>query len=122
MAATLPKTSGGASTTMGLFSALAKQGLGGAKKSSTNADDLGSPGKSPKKQSMPAPEDGAPTKLELILNNALKKRMGMDYLSERSGIDMRKYSKDYLSHKLDTYKTKQKKTVLTRQDLIEFAQ
>ena len=55
---------------------------------------------------MPAAEDGAPSKLELILNNALKKRMGMDYLSERSGIDMRKYSKDYLSHKLDTYKTK----------------
>jgi hypothetical protein len=105
MAATLPKTSG-APTTMGLFSALTKQGLGGAKKSSTNADDVGSPGKSPKKQSMPAAEDGAPSKLELILNNALKKRMGMDYLSERSGIDMRKYSKDYLSHKLDTYKTK----------------
>lgn len=48
MAATLPKTSG-APTTMGLFSALTKQGLGGAKKSSTNADDAGSPGKSPKK-------------------------------------------------------------------------
>ena len=120
MAATLPKTSG-APATMGLFSALAKQGLGGAKKSSTNADEVGSPGKSPKKQSMPTADDGSPTKLELLLNNALKKRMGMDYLSERSGIDMRKYSKDYLSHKLDQYKTKQKKTVLTRQDLIEFA-
>jgi hypothetical protein len=120
MAATLPYPSG-APATMGLFSTLAKQGLGGAKKSSTNADEVGSPGKSPKKQSMSKVDDGSPTKLELILNNALKKRMGMDYLSERSGIDMRKYSKDYLYHKLDLYKTKQKKTVLTRQELIEFA-
>jgi hypothetical protein len=39
---------------------------------------------------MPA-EEGS-NKLELILNTALKKRMGMDYLSERSGLDMRKFS------------------------------
>ena len=106
MAATLPKNTG-APTTMGLFSALAKQGLGGGpKKSSTNVTEADSPGKFQKKQSLPAHEDGSPTKLELILNTAMKKRMGMDYLSERSGLDMRKYSKDFLSHKLDKYKTK----------------
>jgi hypothetical protein len=67
-------------------------------------------------------EGGNPNKLELILNTALKKRMGIDYLSERSGIDMRKYSNEYILMKLERYKNKNKKTVLTRSDLIEFAE
>lgn len=53
-------------------------------------------------------------KLELILNHGLKKKMGMDYLSERSGIDMRKYTHDYILHKLDKYKTRTKKTIINR--------
>jgi len=75
------------------------------KKSTTNAEEQpGSPGKSPKKQSMPA-EEGT-NRLELILNTALKKRMGMDYLSERSGLDMRKFTKEYISHRLERFKNK----------------
>jgi hypothetical protein len=106
---------------MGLFAALQKQGVG-MKKSTTNADEANmpsSPGKSPKKSSMPA-EDGG-NKLELILNNALKKRMGMDYLSERSGLDMRKFTQEYVSHRLERFKSKIKKSILTRSELIEFA-
>jgi hypothetical protein len=68
---------------------------------------------------MPA-EDGG-NKLELILNNALKKRMGMDYLSERSGLDMRKFTQEYVSHRLERFKSKIKKSILTRSELIEFA-
>jgi len=46
-----------------------------------NADEAvgpKSPGKSPKKSSQAIDENGG-NKLELILNNAFKKRMGMDY-------------------------------------------
>jgi hypothetical protein len=59
--------------------------------------------------------------IEDLLGGALKKKMGMDYLSERSGIDMRIYTKDYINHRLERFKKKQKKEVLTRTDLIEFA-
>lgn len=69
-----------------------------------------------------APEENGATKLELILNTAIRKRMGIDYLSERSGIDMRRYSKEYVLMKLERFKNKNKKAVLTRQDLIDFAQ
>lgn len=61
------------------------------------------------------------SKLEYILNVGLKKRMGMDYISERSGIDMRKFTPEYIHHKLDKYKARTKKTVMARADLIEFA-
>jgi hypothetical protein len=105
---------------MGLFAALQKQGINTKKAAD---EPPGSPTKSIKKQSHNLlDEGGSPTKLELMLNTALKKRMGMDYLSERSGVDMRKYSKEYVSMRLERYKNKSKKTVLTRSDLIEFAQ
>lgn len=48
--------------------------------------------------------------------------MGIDYLSERSGIDMRKFTPDYINHKLEKYKARTKKTVIARADLIEFAE
>jgi len=52
----------------------------------------------------------------------LKKKMGMDYISERSGFDMRMYTPDYIMHKLDKYRTRSKKTIISRADLIEFAE
>lgn len=98
--ATLPKMNGGGAPTMGLFAALAKQGVGMKKSTNDGVDDLppGSPTKSLKKHSMISEEAGgnSPNKLELVLNHALKRRMGMDYLSERSGIDMRKFTKEYV--------------------------
>ena len=85
----MPKING--APTMGLFAALQKQGVG-IKKSTTNTDEAPvSPGKG-KKPSNALEDGGSSNKLELILNTALKKRMGIDYLSERSGIDMRKYT------------------------------
>lgn len=92
------------------------------KKSTTNTDEGPiSPGKA-KKQSNALDEGGSPNKLELVLNTVLKKRMGIDYLSERSGIDMRKYTAEYISMRLERFKNKNKKMNLTRSDLIEFAQ
>jgi len=89
------------------------------KKTNEEPQAPSSPGKSPKKSSMPTDEGG--NKLELILNTALKKRMGLDYLSERSGLDMRKFTKEYVSHRLERFKNKTKKSIITREDLIEFA-
>lgn len=115
----MPKNNG--APTMGLFAALQKQGVG-IKKSTTNTDEGPvSPGKG-KKPSNALDDGGSPNKLELILNTALKKRMGIDYLSERSGIDMRKYTSEYISMRLERFKNKHKKSVMTRSDLIEFAQ
>ena len=101
---------------MGLFSALAKNLM---KKPSTlgviGGDE--SPSKTILKNLTGGGEAGGGlmgNKLELILNQGLKKKMGMDYLSERSGIDMRKYTHDYILHKLEKYKTKSKKTILSR--------
>ncbi len=54
--------------------------------------------------------DGGNNKIEQILNMGLKKKMGMDYISERSGIDMRKFTAEYIRYKLDRYKTRTKKT------------
>ena len=53
--------------------------------------------------------------------SAFKKKLGIDYLSERSGPDVRKYTTYYLSDKLDRYKLKGKRTVMTREAVIEFA-
>jgi len=52
----------------------------------------------------------------------------LDFLSERSGpnfgggtiADTKKYSFEVLQYKLERYKTKLKKTVLTREALIDF--
>ena len=111
---------------MGLFSALAKakkqsnMGLGlpivgdensPSKNILRNLASLGGEG-----------GNGVGNKLEHILNVGLKKKMGMDYISERSGLDMRKYTTEYVHHKLDRYKTRTKKTIMSRADLIEFAE
>ena len=66
--------------------------------------------------------NGMGTKLEYILNVGLKKKMGMDYISERSGLDMRKFTPEYIHHKLEKYKSRSKKSVISRADLIEFAE
>jgi hypothetical protein len=65
---------------------------------------------------------GMGNKLEYIMNIGLKRRMGMDYISERSGIDMRKFTAEYIQFKLEKYKSRSKKTLMTRADLIEFAE
>jgi hypothetical protein len=131
MAATLPNmtkqalsgqatpASGTGAPTLGLFSALAK-----AKKQSSIGLPIVADENSPSKSILRnlAGEGNAPNKLEYILNAGLKKKLGMDYISERSGIDMRKYTPEYINHKLERYKTRTKKTVLTRADLIEFAE
>ena len=65
---------------------------------------------------------GMGNKLEYIMNIGLKRRMGMDYISERSGIDMRKFTAEYIQFKLEKYKSRSKKTLITRADLIEFAE
>lgn len=108
---------------MGLFSALAK-----AKKQSSlglpMVADENSPSKSILKNlaGLTDGNGGMGNKLEQILNVGLKKKMGMDYLSERSGLDMRKFTSDYIHHKLEKYKARTKKTAMTRADLIEFAE
>jgi hypothetical protein len=107
---------------MGLFSALAK-----AKKQSTTGlpmvADENSPSKNILKNLAAIGGDGnGGNKLEYMMNVGLKKRMGMDYISERSGLDMRKFTAEYIHHKLEKYKSKSKKTVMTRADLIEFAE
>lgn len=74
---------------------------------------------------------GDPTttnRIEHLLSSAFKKRMGMEQLSERSGIigvndravDLRKYSYDVMLEKLERFKAKGKRTSLTRDNLIEF--
>lgn len=82
------------------------------KQTSSNAIVEDSPGKMKKNTSMFS--ETGDNRLELVLNTALKKRMGLDYLSERSGIDMRKFEPSYVQHKLDSYKTKTKKTIISR--------
>jgi len=60
--------------------------------------------------------------LESMMQLSLKKRLGIDYMSERSGImDSRKFSQEVLLDKLDRYKTKGKRTAMTRDALVEFA-
>lgn len=108
---------------MGLFSALAK-----AKKQSQTGLPMVADENSPSKNilrnlaAVGGEGNGVGNKLEYILNVGLKKRMGMDYISERSGLDMRKFTPEYIHHKLEKYKTRSKKTVLSRADLIEFAE
>ena len=60
-------------------------------------------------------------KLDAFMASAFKKKLGIDYLSERAGPDVRKYTTYYLSDKLDRYKLKGKRTVMTREAVIEFA-
>ena len=48
--------------------------------------------------------------------------MGMDYMSERSGmIESRKFTFEVLQDKLERYKIKGKRTTMTREGLIEFS-
>ncbi len=97
---------------MGLFSALAKNLM---KKPSTMGEE--SPSKTILKNLTGGGDGGSGlmgNKLELILNQGLKKKIGLDYLSERSGLDMRKYTHDYILHKLEKYKTRSKKTIMNR--------
>ena len=48
--------------------------------------------------------------------------MGMDYMSERSGmIESRKFTFEVLQDKLERYKIKGKRTTMTREALIEFS-
>jgi hypothetical protein len=89
------------------------------KKTSNNAIE-DSPGKMKKHTSMISETGEGGNRLELALNIAFKKRMGMDYLSERSGHDMRKFTPTYVQHKLDKYKNKTKKSIFSRSDLIDF--
>ena len=105
---------------MGLFSALAK-----AKKQSQMGLPMVADENSPSKnilRNLTGEGNGMGTKLEYILNAGLKKKMGMDYISERSGLDMRKFTPEYIHHKLEKYKSRSKKSVITRADLIEFAE
>ena len=62
-------------------------------------------------------------RFEHLLQSALKRRMGMDNLSERSGIigvEERKYSSEVLYDKLDRFKLKGKRTAMNREALVEF--
>jgi hypothetical protein len=46
-------------------------------------------------------EGNGGNKLEYMMNVGLTKRMGMDYSSERSWLDMRKFTAEYIQHKLE---------------------
>jgi len=83
-----------------------------------------------KRTSQAGAEGSSPdgNRFDLMMQSAFRKRMGTDYLSERSGIiginnngiDMRKYQPEVILHKLDKYKTKGKKIIMSRDSLIEF--
>ena len=70
---------------------------------------------------------GGDNRLESLLHSAFKKRLTVDYMSERSGIigvnngpDMRRYNYEVIQDKLEKYKTKGKRTTMTRDALVEF--
>ena len=126
MAATLPNMfksgaqtagqntpSGANAPTLGLFSALSKN-LNIKKPTGLPliGDDNNSPSKAILRNlsSFNNGADGGNNKIEQILNMGLKKKMGMDYISEKSGLDMRKFTAEYIRYKLDKYKTRTKKT------------
>lgn len=63
--------------------------------------------------------------IEGALQAALRRRMPLDFMSERSGaganmMEQRKFTPEVICDKLDKYKTKGKKTVMNRESLIEF--
>jgi hypothetical protein len=65
--------------------------------------------------------------MENALQNALKRRITMDYLSERSGpnfgpsaSESKKFNFEVIQDKLDKFKTKLKKTTMNREALIDF--
>jgi hypothetical protein len=69
--------------------------------------------------------------MDNALQGSMKRRVTLDYLSERSGPtldgmggghDLKKFKSEHISCRLEQYKIKNKKTLMTRESLKEFVE